>query len=333
MSNAKIILGHFLTNPNYKYQEHLLGYETDLICLKGISADKVHMEKIPNTRQTNHYLEQLIDQQWEETIKKNPKAFDCPRARFEGSLFDNDTGVLHIKWSDERYKTHAILRDVRLPQSLPKPYQANLYTINGIPFTEDNKIPIVTRNPKHTDQGKIRHIIPSGFVDIKEIDSILRAENVSETVMRKLFDELNLPNSYAESPHTATSRELKEELKYCKKSRNLPIQVFKPEDMRILGIVYNSFKNFDYTVSALIPLKTNSKKIILKGKEHKRLEWIKTDFEELKSFLLEISAEPDTTSGHLRGDIALTIGHLYGEEAYKEALDHVTNSLIKRCLN
>lgn len=319
MNGAKLVLGNILTDPDYKYQEILLGYETDLICLKGIQADKVHMKKVLNTRKINTYLENLIEKKWDETTKSNPNAWDAPRARFEGSYFDNDAETLHILWSDERYKTHAIIRNVRLPQPLPKPYQANLFTINGIPLTRDKKIPIVTRNPKHTDQGKIRHIAPAGFIDVKDVDNVLKAENVSEATIRKLSDEFGLQNSYAESPHVATGRELKEELEY-----NLD-----PEDMKMLGIVYNSFKNFDYTASVLIPLKTESEKIKLKGEEHENLEWLGTSFEELKSFLFELSIAPDTNSGHLRGDIALTIGYLYGEKAYKETLEEVTNKLIK----
>jgi len=329
MDNTKLVLGNLLTVPDYKHQESLLGYETDLIYLEGIKADNVYMEKVPNTRKKDISLEASIYEKWDEITRKNPNAFDGPRARFEGSVFNKDTGMLHIRWSDERYKTHAILRDVRLPQPLPRQYQANLYTINGIPLTKDNKIPIVTRNPKHTDQGKIRHIAPAGFVDVKQLDCILEAENVSEAVIRNLLKELNLPDSYAESPHTATGRELREELKY-KDSKNFPTSVFNPKDMKVLGIVYNSYKNFDYTTSVLIPLKTTSEKISLKGNEHEQIEWIGTDLKDLRHFLFELSSEPEMNSGHLRGDIALTIGHLYGEKAYTETLEYVTDGLIKK---
>jgi len=323
--------GVVLVVPVYRHQENMLGFETDLITLDGIPASNVYMEKVPNTRKTDEYVEVLIERRWAE-ISKNPNAKDNPRARFEGSFYDNDTGMLHIRWSDDRYKNHATLRETRLP----KPYQAALFTINGIPHTKDEKIPIVVRNPKTTDQGRIRHIAPAGFIDVEEVDEKLRAENVSDATVRKLFDELGYSaSSYSESPHHATGRELFEELQYGEKEYEkgeptFPPEVFNPKDMRVLGIVYNSLKNFDYTASVLIPLSADSNRVHLKGGEHEEIEWVGTNYEGLRELLLDLSISPETNSGHLRGNVALTIGHLHGETAYTEALEYVTLEIAKR---
>ena len=226
-------------------------------------------------------------------------------------MFDNDTGILHIYWSDDVYSNHSVLREIRLP----KPYQANLFTINGIPITLDNKIPIAVRNPSMTDQGRIKHITPAGFIDVLEVNGVLEAEGVKETVIRKLFDELRYSPTLSESPHEATYRELSEELSF-------PREAFNPQKMRLIGIVYNWLKNFDYTAAVTIPLDCMSNEISLAGAEHEELEWVDTDLFTLKRLLFDLAFAPETNSGHLRGDIGMLIAHLHGGNAYKIALEN-----------
>jgi len=301
MKMNKPDIGSLLSVPNHRYLENLLGFETDLITLDGLPAENVYMEKTSNTRKTNEYIENLIKERSAE-ITKNPKAKYNPRARFEGSFYDNNISRLDILWSDERYMNHAALSVFFMEPKLPRHYKANLFTISGIPLTTDKKIPIVIRNPKATDHGRIRHIAPAGFVDVK-------------------------PEG-AETPHEATEREFREELRY-KDAEMFPQEIFNPSDMRVLGIVYNSLKNFDYTASVLIPLNAESNDIYLKGEEHEEIEWVGTDYEGLKELLLDLSMTPDTNSGHLRGAVALTIGHIYGEDAYEETLDRLVLDIFK----
>lgn len=325
MGSQRLNLGEVLSTPGYRYQERLLGYETDLVCIEGIPANMVNMVKVPNTRKVDKYVDKIIEEGWTEEKLRHPNAEDNPRARYEGRIFDNNTGMLRILWSDDSYKNHAVLRHTILPKS----YQANLFTINGVPLTANHKIPIAVRNPEATDQGRKKHTVPGGFVDVRQIDKELRSEDVSEATIRKLFDELGYSPSLPESPHIATKRELFEELRYRNIEEGFPPEVFNPEDMRILGIVYNHFNNFDYTATVLIPLNAKPEDIKLEGEEHDEIGWVDTDIFSLKNVLFELAVAPETNSGHLRGDVALAIGHLHGEKAYNSVLEEVTLRLAK----
>lgn len=319
MFNSKIMQGERLQTPDYRLNEHILGFETEMIFFEGLPAKDIRYIPVPNTRKTIPYTSQLIKNRWEEIKDKNPNAFDAPRARYEGSYYDQDTKVLHVLWSEDRYSTHAAIRET----ILPKAYQANLFTINGIPITADEKIPIAVRNPKTTDQGRIKHITPAGFIDLRKLGGELKPESVEEAVTRKLLDELQLPSNYSmETPYGTTEKELHQELTF-------PETAFNPDRMRILGIVYNYRKNFDYEAAVLIPLDATSSEITLRGKEHDELEWINTSLDSLKSTLYELAIAPETNSGHLRGDIALSIGHRYGQGAYLKALDDIVLEFSK----
>ena len=317
LHNARFTTGEMAQTPNHRHSEHLLGFETDIIFFDGLPAQNVSYVPTQTTRKTTPYTNLFIKNHWGEITKKNPQVFDAPKVRFEGSMYNQDENTLFILWSEDRYSTHAAMRDT----ILPKAYQANLFTINGIPLTSDNKIPIVVRNPKKTDQGRIKHITPAGFVNLKKLGGS-QPESVEDTISRKLLDELQLPILYAmENPYKATERELHEELKHA---TDFSANVFKPERMRILGIVYNYKKNFDYTATVLIPLDATSSEISLKGEEHEdEIDWTSTTLDSLRTTLYELAIAPETNSGHLRGDIALLTGHLYGKKAYLQTLDDI----------
>lgn len=313
-------LGENLQTPFYRHNERVLGYETDMIFPMGIPAQNIQYIKVPSTRKTTPYINQVIKNRWNEITTKYPQAFDAPRARFEGSIYDQSTNLLKILWSDATYSMHAALRETILPKS----YQANLFTINGIPFPKDEKIPILWRNPKKTDQGRIRHIAPAGFIDVYDIRDKLIPETVEKATIRYLLKELTFPGSnYMKGVFDTTERELHEELVTPKHAFNL-------ENMRILGIVYNYSKNFDYTASVLLPLNCESTEIKVKGDEHEGgIDWINTNLESLKSILFELALAPETNSGHLRGDVALMISHLHGQEKYEEVLEECVLEISK----
>jgi hypothetical protein len=319
-NTQRTTLGECLQIPFYRRNEQILGYETDMIFSAGLFAQNVQYIKVQSTRKTTPYINQFIMTRWNEVKSKNPQAFDAPRARFEGSFYDESTKLLKILWSDAIYSMHAALRDT----ILPKPYQANLFTINGIPFPKDEKIPIFWRNPKKTDQGRIKHISPAGFIDVHNIKDKLVPETVEEATIRNLLRELSFPGSnYMETPFDTTDRELGEEL-------SVPEGVFKAEDMKILGIVYNFRRNFDYTSSVLIPLDCESTEIKVKGDEHEEgIDWVNANLETLKSTLFELAMAPETNSGHLRGDVALMICHLFGKEKYEEVLEESVLEISK----
>lgn len=323
VSNTRSQLSKLLMQPAHSYNENYLGFELDFFSAEGWPAQDIEMHETRNTRLIDQDIEQMIAHRWAEIVAAN-NAFESPRARYEGCIQDSDTGKLHVFWSEDNYKNHSVLRELRLPRQ----YQANLYTINGIPYTSDRKIPLVVRNPNATDQGRIRHIVPAGFCDIISTNTHLEAEGVDQAAVRNLLQKLRYSGIRPEDPYEATGRELEEELSYNNQG-SFPPEVFDISNMLLLGVVYNSRKNFDYAASVFIPLNADSGEIVLNGNENSVIEWIDTDYQDLSRLLYELALSPETNSGHLRGDITLLISHLYGEEACKQAVEKTLLDVAK----
>jgi hypothetical protein len=327
LTGEKSTLSPLAKGPAFAYNERLLGFETEYRFFEGgLPASAITFSKTKNTRKTEPYINQFIQAEWNKVVEKakatGGKAFDAPRARYEGSMFDHQNQHLTVLWSEDRYSTHGAIRGTILPRE----YQANLFTINGIPLPKDGVVPILLRNPNATDQGRIEHIAPAGFINLKGSKGPIVPEGIDEAVTRLLFNELHIPDGpyYLESPHEATKRELNEEIEY-------PVAAYVPEDMSVIGIAYNYRKNFDYEAAVVIPLNCDSSEIKPKGKEHEKdaLRWVSTSRESLKNTLFELSFAPDNNSGHLRADVALLIGHLYGAREYENALNEVVLELAK----
>ncbi len=317
VSGQRLVLGENAQTPVYRGAERTLGYTTDMIFIndgRGLSLDKVSMARIPNSRKTDPDIETRIAAQWAEETRKNPNAYDSPRARFEGAMLDTQTGRLLVHWSQENYSTHNSVRNLRVGP----PYQANLWTVNAILLPADQKLPIGLRNSETTDQGPIKHLTPVGFVDMKRkpvydangsvTGEIMDVESIADAVARRLHDEWDVPHG-----------------------------AFDPSKMRLMGIVYNSLRNFDYDAAVLVPLDCYSGQLIskqLRGKNPKGkydgVELVSMDKSSLGSLLYEFALTPEKSSGHMRGDIALTIAALHGgEDAYLEALENTVLKLAK----
>lgn len=217
-------------------------------------------------------------------------------------------------WSEDKYSTHAAIRNA----DVGKAYQANLWTINAILLPEDRQLPIGLRNAQETDQGSIKHLTPVGFVDMKPsklydakgnvTDEKMDAESVGDAVARRLYAEWDVPAG-----------------------------AFDPKKMELLGIVYNSHKNFDYDAAVLVPLDCDSNQLRSKqlrsenpkGK-YDTIEKVNMNEPSLRSLLFEFARAPDKTSGHMRGDMALLIGRLYGGmPKYQEVLEDTLMELAK----
>ncbi|MFH0889586.1 MAG: hypothetical protein V1836_00390 [Candidatus Aenigmatarchaeota archaeon] len=316
-ASSRFILGENAQTPSYRDSELRLGYLTDMIFINdgfGLSLDKVTMARIPNSRKIDPDIEARITSQWKAETDKNPNAHDAPRARFEGSMFDTNTGRLLVNWSEEKYSTHNSVRNL----NVGKAYQANLWTINAILLPGDKKLPIGLRNPETTDQGPIKHLTPVGFVDIVKkpvygkggtvVSEMYGVESIADAVSRRLHDEWDVPEG-----------------------------AFDQSKMKLMGIVYNSHKNFDYDAAILVPLDCYSEQ--LKSKQlrsanpkgkYDAVELVDMSKSSLSSLLYEFALSPDKSSGHMRGDMALTIGALHGgEEAYLDALENTLLRLAK----
>ena len=134
------------------------------------------------------------------------------------------------------------------------------------------------------------------------VDDVTRAERSSLSQIWK-----------SETPHAATIRELHEELAVPKECVNV-------DKMRLIGIIFNYNRSYDTTVCVMIPVDCHSTEIALRGEEHETLRFLRTSLNDLREELIQLSRDPSISSGHLRGDIALTIAYLYGYSQSVKAL-------------
>lgn len=281
-----------------KCVEHYLGFETEFLMPEGLLSEKIQMIQTKNTRRTNKTIEERIRRYWDE--KRQGSMFDGDRARYEGFCYNETNRQLKIFYSHEKYRTYLYASD----SNLPRPYQAELLSINGVVLTKDDLIPIGLRTAETNQQG-VWHIIPAGYID---------TELVVSNMIKSGESKQGIWNS--EAPQTATERELHEELTLPKKAVDI-------SRMKVIGIVFNYKRDYDTTVCVVVPVDCNSDEIALKGDEHEKLRFLKTTVKSLKEELMQLSGEPNTSSGHLRGDIALTIAHLHGHSEYVKTLENV----------
>lgn len=272
------------------YNEHLLGYQVEIMFLdggSGLPLNKTKMTELDTTKKTDSLCERIIEYRWE-NAQKNFKAIDNPRARLEGWEFDED-GILQIFWSPDSYKNHVSTRDARVGRG----YLPNLWTINIVPYTTDHKIPKTIKNPKTTDQGRIMTTTPLGFAD--------SGEELPDTFKRVFESEWENPKGG-----------------------------LRVEEARLIGIAYNSLKNNDYTAVVFSPMKCESSELVSKklitpenpkGK-YDSIEWVDASKQGLESLFYELCSNLGTNPGHYRADVALSYGLLYGgRKAYLGLLD------------
>ena len=344
----RLIQSTNLREPSYAEMERALGYQSEQLYLPdGVPPDKVQMIKVPNTRKSTPGIDAWIRDEWHRKVEdaaqkynKNdvkidvkykdgrPNAicevmddgrqvvrmFDGRRARFEGAEHDTESGNVRILWSEDNYSTHDALRG----SGLPKPYQAQLYTINGAVICRYEGSPAVIigeRDPLRTDQGKIPLFVPAGFIDTKYIAGEQYAQNIGEATINRLLAELDIPGTHStNSPFDQVKHEGLEELNAGR---------FDPTKMIMLSNIYNSYANHDTTAIVRVPIDSDFSDIKLRGQEHLRMFPVPLKYETLVNFLYELSKNLNNNSGHLRGGIASLIGHEYGFDVYKQALEDV----------
>jgi len=343
------------TVPLYAENEVKLGFQSEQLYLPGgLTSTQVQMLKVPNTRRTNGYIEEKIRNHWTKEIEGKSKEMrerglevevsssngkpdtiyeitpdgervlvmhDGDRVRFEGAEFDPVSQQARIYWSEEKYRTQIALRESEFPRS----YQAQLVGINGATicnYEGDEAVVIAERDPLRTNQGRIPFFVPAGYLDTIYVGDGLAVEGIDDTAIRKFLSELHLPGTrYSENPFRASERESAEEL------NGLHI---RKEDMRLLSIVYNSFRNHDTTAIVALYSGLDYDDIDLSGRENTRKFPVSLKYQNLADFLFELSQDFDTNSGHLRGGIASLIGHKHGIKAYEQALEDVVIRLDKQ---
>ena len=329
------------TLDDWVFYQETLGFQIPVLSPNGIPMDKIYSQKVPNSRSTSPEIEKSIRLNWQKHIgnrvkdlqhlnarvgdyngwsaafiegKDEPLEFNGDRLRVEG--FNLVGGGLEIYLSDDSFAAHAYLRG----KNLDKKFQANLYTINGLVVTSDNYL--ITGMRGITTAQPNRTVIPAGFVDAKRLPlstDLEVAKNLKDGALVHLLRELEFRGKlFPENMGHAATREFGEELKmkYWAESRLSPDEVIKrglikTEKMKLLGMVYNSFKNKDYDCCIIMPVEARSGQIELpeESGEHFAIDFIPINQERLLQELIETSKIKDRTSGHLRGDIALLIAH------------------------
>lgn len=300
------------------YNESILGYQVGQFFLRGrgkevegLSAGRVHMQKIDNTRKKDGFVDRLIEANWEKE-RKQFNATDSPRPRFEEVVLEDG---LTIKWSDDSYKNHVGARN----NGLPKEYLCNPWTINAVMVTKDGKVPLGVKNPKNTDQGAIRSITPIGFVDYTEREAF----DVYKNPIGKVKDIENM--------NEALSRIFEKEWE-----ATLPYSDYNVE---LLGIGYNSGKNNDYVGSLYVPLNVDSSELVSKQLTSKnpkgkydKIEFY--DVNKLDELFVDLAMNMNNNPGHMRLDVGLTYGRLNGgKQAYLNLLNKAIVEVAKKNSN
>ncbi len=273
------------------HRESAFGFEYRFFQPSGVSEKNTRMAIVPNSRPKIRRIEEEILPFFEKN--RMPTQFNGDKLRFEGMMFDGKK--LLIKGSPEKYATHFLIRTTNLPED----YQALLLSVGGILVTNDRKLVTGIRNNKNTDQCRIYNMVPGGFLDI-----IIKGEEV-----------------VSDSPFSCGENELSEELETAD---GAPIGY---EKMEILGIIYNSRKNYDNSIAMLMPAKVGSSEIKLKGNEHDELVFTDISRKRLENMFYGLNLKPETNSGHLRGDIGLLYARKYGMPSYNSFIERTANKL------
>ena len=85
-------------------------YDFRNIIRKPLDPNKVELHLTDSTFQMTPELQSEVDKAWEETLKKNPNAFDAPKLRFES--LEMEGGNLIVNVSDKiSYAKHNVIRN------------------------------------------------------------------------------------------------------------------------------------------------------------------------------------------------------------------------------
>ncbi|MEK6967506.1 MAG: hypothetical protein AABX51_02650 [Nanoarchaeota archaeon] len=302
VESNRIILGSL--GQEWEPYQRILGFDLDVVCLDGLSAEKIIISKTANSRATNKKLGQKIRDNWQLAVEQKAEQlatkglveirnvngwqevyFDGERVmyngehpRLEGTQITRE-GSLELVISSETYAANRFF----FSSEESKTDKANLIGVNGITLTNDGFY--LTGLRTQTVDYQIESALPAGLIDI------------ISTQKKSSY----LP----EHPANAVAREFGEEL----------ISPVQPSiaDPKLLGIVYDD-KTATYTCSFALPINVSASQISLPQtsfNEHTQILTFRTDYDSLVEKLASLAINRESTSSHLRGDIALLIGHLY----------------------
>src|SRR3989344_5514822 len=262
------------TLDDWVFYQETLGFQIPVLSPNGIPMDKIYSQKVPNSRSTSPEIEKSIRLNWQKHIGNRVKDLQHLNARV-GDY--NGWSAVFIEGKDE-----------------PLEFNGDRLRVEGF------------------------NLVGGGLEIYLSDDSFaahayLRGKNLKDGALVHLLRELEFRGKlFPENMGHAATREFGEELKmkYWAESRLSPDEVIKrglikTEKMKLLGMVYNSFKNKYYDCCIIMPVEARSGQIELpeESGEHFAIDFIPINQERLLQELIETSKIKDRTSGHLRGDI------------------------------
>ena len=342
---------------DWQEDQKLLGFELEALTFgfvhpgsqyKGFEADHIYSVLTANSRLSEDWIEDGIKNKWREGIQNNQKNFgdraeiriedgwetlyvdgerrffNGQRPRFESiSRTRNGEGII-FQLSADTYAAHDFLKTT----ILPKQYQARLHTMNGIVLTSDGYTISGIRSGL-VDQSGEEHILPAGFINpipLPKTDEA--ADNPIKTALERFYKEFTINAPYAsELPTTAAQRVIGRELAV---NGDYKIENMLTASPRLIGIVDNSYRNKDITASII--LETNAPSSAFSpgpARESYDLIFTPTDHDSLTRKIATLATSPEKSSGHLRGDLALLIGYLYGADGFREGMSQAAKYVAR----
>lgn len=358
MVNGNVNLNDLVLSVNgqpWQEDQKELGFELEVLAFGNVQAgspykgfDSAHIYTVmtENGRATEDWIEDGIKNRWREGIRNRAadfqnraeirtdkdgweelyvdgtrNMFNGDRLRIEGISSAPGNNGITFYLSPEKFATHDYVKTLRLP----KQYQANLHTINGIVITSDGYT-ISGIRTNLVDQSGEEHILPLGFIDPVPIPKPGQTDNPTDVALARFFRDFTLPGDYVpELPENTAQRRFQ---------RDLAIegdysQIFKAPP-RLIGVVYNSLRNKDMTASIVMETNIPSEAFAV-GQDRKAYELIltPTDQDSLAVKIAELARRPERSSGHLRGDLALLSGYLYGADGFRDTMSQAARFVAR----
>lgn len=221
-------------------------YDFRNVITRPLNPLKIELYLTGSTFSMTPELQSEVDKAWEETLKKNPNAFDAPKLRFEGLEVEKGNLIIHV--SDKiRYSQHNVIRN---KEGLPLTAYPTPMTINALQETVDGYLLFGQRDPKGSDQGNYA-IVGSGFHDVPKIKGdAFYAGDLLATALKEVF----------------------EETEYMKDNKSVKFPVDKPN---IKVITFVRGPNTDVTMGYHFPLTVLAEQIDLNRGNKEFLQMIK----------------------------------------------------------
>lgn len=284
-------------------------YDFRNILRKPLDPDRVELHLTDSTFQMTPELQSEVDKAWEETLKKNPDAFDAPKLRFEGLEMKGGNLIVHV--SDKiSYSKHNVIRNKK---GLPLTAYPTPVTINALQETVDGYLLFGQRDPKGSDQSDCA-VVGAGFHDVPKMKGEVSYEgDLFATALKEAREETEYMNLFDTAIRTAVR-----ETGYGASDVPVKFPIDKP-NARVITFVRGS--NTDVTMGYHFPLTVLAEQVDLNrdNREFKEMLKIRNSSSNLEHILGGNGQLRGTVSdkGTLDGNYVLADHAIGLVEAYK----------------